>query len=394
MPLRSSRRRTALAVSLAIVAVALTALHSRYPLPYVYRCFRYQDADFEDIHRFPARSIAGAALPSRLIDAPSARLASLLEEHEEIDDFQAFLDATETTAFVVQHRGELIAEHYRLGHDRTSLQNTFSVSKSLASALVGLAIDRGALALQDSIVATLPELARRDERFGAIQVEHLLDMRSGIRYSSGASFPFINADDALVYYFPDLESLVLGRTTVASAPGEFQYNHYNPPLLGLVLRRATGMPVGEFLERELWQPMGAEAGAGWTVDDHGVEQMDAGFHARARDLARFGQLYLDGGAVSGRRVLPEAWVGFSTELPERFELERYDGRSWAYRLGWWIVPRPEGPSDFAAIGRYGQFVYVSPQHEAVFVRNGPGRGDWGDRDWTELFYSLAGRLDS
>lgn len=394
MPQRSSRSRTVLAVSLALAVTALTALHLRYPLPYVYRVVRYQDADFDDIHRFPARSIAGAPTPNRLIEAPSSNVESLLEEHEEIDNLASFLEDTRTTAFLVQHRGELVAEHYGLGHDRASLQNTFSVSKSVASALVGLAIEQGAIALEDSIVASLPELSRRDGRFAAIRVEHLLDMRSGIRYSSGVSFPFVNADDALVYYHPDLESLVLGRTTISSAPGEFQYNHYNPPLLGLVLRRATGMPVGEFLERELWQPMGAEASAGWTVDDHGVEQMDAGFHARARDLVRFGQLNLDGGSISGRRILPEAWVRLSTELAEPVELERYDGRSWAYRLGWWIVPRPEGRSDFAAIGRYGQFVYISPQHEAVFVRNGPGRGDWGDRDWTELFYSLAGRLGS
>ncbi len=152
------------------------------------------------------------------------------------------------------------------------------------------------------------------------------------------------------------------------------------------------MPAAEYLERELWRPLGAEQAAGWTVDDRGLERMESGFHARARDLARFGLLYLDGGLVAGRRVLPEAWVLASTAAAEPLEPERYDGRSWGYRAGWWIVPRPEGPSDFCAIGRYGQFIYVSPQHDAVFVRNGPGRGSWGDRDWTELFYFAAERL--
>jgi CubicO group peptidase (beta-lactamase class C family) len=152
------------------------------------------------------------------------------------------------------------------------------------------------------------------------------------------------------------------------------------------------MPVAEYLERELWWPMGANQPAGWTVDDHGLERMESGFFATARDLARFGLLYLNRGLAEGRRVIPEAWVLESTDLSEPSNLDKYDGRSWGYRAGWWIVPRPEGPSDFCAIGRYGQFIYVSPQHDVVFVRNGPGRGSWGDRDWTELFYFVAEQL--
>ncbi|NNE33788.1 MAG: serine hydrolase, partial [Rhodothermales bacterium] len=215
---------------------------------------------------------------------------------------------------------------------------------------------------------------------------------SGIRYSSKVSFPFVSSDDPLIYYHPDLESIVLEKTIIESPPGTFQYNNYNPPLLGLILRRATGMSPSEYLERELWDPLGAEGPAGWTTDDRGVERMESGFHARARDLARFGTLYVDRGQAHDRRIIPESWVLDSTRLPGPVELDRYDGRSWGYRLGWWIVPRPEGPPDFCAIGRDGQFVYVSPQHDAVIVRTGPGRGDWGDRDWTALFYFLAERL--
>ena len=82
----------------------------------------------------------------------------------------------------------------------------------------------------------------------------------------------------------------------------------------------------------------------------------------------------------------------STTLFEAVELDKYNGRAWVYNAGWWVVPRPEGRPDFCAIGRFGQFIYVSPQHEAVFVRTGPGRGDWGDYDWTAFFYFVAERL--
>ena len=123
-----------------------------------------------------------------------------------------------------------------------------------------------------------------------------------------------------------------------------------------------------------------------------MERMESGFHGRARDLARFGLLYLNEGTVGDREVVSADWVRNSTDSREHIELEEYDGRRWGYRGGWWIVPRPDGRSDYAAIGHFGQFIYVSPQFDTVIVRNGPDRGEWGDRDWTELFYFLAERI--
>ncbi len=393
MPKRRSRLGRAALVALGVIALGLAGTHLRYPLPYVYRVLAYQDSEFDDIHRFPARSIAAAPATSDLPVELDPRVTEVLEQHSEVRDLGVFLQETETTAFLVVRDGRILAEHYLNSHDRNSLQNTFSVSKAVASSVVGLAVRDGLVDLGDAITEFLPELEERDTRFAAVTVEDLLDMRSGILYRPGVGFPFVNADDALIYYHPDLESVVLRRTVITSPPGSFfQYNNYNPPLLGVILKRATGMSVSEYLERELWLPLGAAQAAGWTIDDRGLERMESGFHARARDLARFGQLYLDGGRAGDRRILPESWVRESTQLSEVLEVEEYDGRSWVYRTGWWIVPRPDGPADFCAIGRYGQFIYVSPQHHSVFVRNGTGRGGWGDRDWTELFNFTAERL--
>ena len=216
-------------------------------------------------------------------------------------------------------------------------------------------------------------------------------MRSGIAYSRDIAFPIVNNDDPLVYYHPDLESIVLERPQIESDPGSFTYNNYHPPLLGLILKRTTETPVSEYFEQRIWSEIAAMP-AGWTTDKKDMERMESGFHARARDLARFGLLYLNDGRAGDRQLIPSEWVRTSTDTDEHIELEEYDGRQWGYRGGWWIVPRPEGRSDFAAIGHFGQFIYISPQFNTVFVRNGPGRGDWGDRDWTELFYSTAERL--
>lgn len=387
------QRSVVLYAALAASIISLIALHLAYPLPYVFRVFVYQNSDFSDIHDFPARSIAASSSPRQLSVALDSRVVAVVEQHPQIERLETFLEETETSAFLVVHNGELVTEHYLRGHDRDSMQNTFSVSKSITSALVGLAIRDELISIDAPITQYLPELAERDQRFGEISIEDLLNMQSGIRYSQSVSFPFITRDDPLIYYHPDLAAVVLEKTTIAGTPGvEFQYNNYNPPLTGLILRRATGMTVADYLQQELWEPLGASNAAGWTVDDHGIERMESGFHASARDLARVGLLFLNRGYVAGQEVIPQDWVHASTGHADRMEMEQYTGRDWGYQSGWWIVPRAEGPPDFCAIGRYGQFIYVSPQYDAVFLRFGPGRGNWGDRDWTELFYFAAERL--
>ena len=374
--------------------LGLGALEASFTLRHVGRVLIYRDADYSDIYRFPARPISASGRPVALPTVLDSGLPVLFEGHPNIDSFDSFLEDSETTALLVLRDGAVIGEWYGAGDDATSVQNSFSVSKSVTSALTGIAVRDGLLDKSQAITDIIPELKTRDERFSQITIENLLDMKSGIRYSHDVSFPFFNADDALIYYHPDLRSVLLERTVIAQEPGEFQYNNYNPGLMGLLLSRVTGVPVAEYLEREIWHPLGAIGEAGWTVDDRGFERMESGFFARPRDLARLGLLYLNGGEVDGDRLLSETWVAESTEqlIPEILEV--YDGRGWDYRAGWWIIPRPEGPSDFCAIGRFGQFLYVSPHHRIVFVRNGPGRGEWGDRDWTGLFFSMAEQLST
>lgn len=385
------RNRILLGFATALI-ISLAILHSRYPLSYIYQVFVYQSPDYSDFEMFPSSSIPQSGTPSVLPVAPDPSVVRLIEAQPGIESFEGFLTATDTAAFLVLHDGELVLERYLKGHSESSAANTFSIAKSITSALVGLATRDGYLSLDSSITEYLPELLARDPRFKDVTIESLLNMRSGIRYVDGVKFPFFNADDPLSYYYPKLETILLERTFVEAPPGKFQYNKYNPQFIGLALSRSADMTVSEYLGQALWNPMGARYDAGWSTDDHGLERMESGFFARARDLARFGLMYLNDGEAGGRQVIPKDWVQISTDTPKHIALENYDGRTWGYRLGWWIVPRPEGPSDYCGIGHFGQFVYVSPQYNAVFVRNGPGRGEWGDRDWTQLFYNLAQQL--
>jgi CubicO group peptidase (beta-lactamase class C family) len=260
-----------------------------------------------------------------------------------------------------------------------------SVAKSVLGALVGIAIDRDRIgSVDDPITRYVPELARRDPRFGRITLRHLLTMTSGLRYE-GTGGPW--GDDTSTYCAPDLRKLALERTEVVEAPGRrFHYNNFNPLLIGLALERAVGMPVATYLERMLWRPLGMEADGSWSLDSRsGFKKMESGLNARAVDFAKLGLLYARGGAWHGRQLVPRAWVQDPTVAPTGGGAVPAP----AYQFFWW-VPNDRSPPAVFARGKYGQHLYVVPKTGLVLVRFGT---DAGYPHWPELLSDLARRLD-
>jgi CubicO group peptidase (beta-lactamase class C family) len=363
----------ALAAALSVVAVAgllYGAAHLLTDHSGVARAVVWHDADVGDHERFPARRIEAPARSARLkrdpIDLDGVAVAGrpLVE----------MLDASQTAAFIVLRDGAVAYERYFDGHRRDSIQTSFSVAKSFASTLIGIAIADGEIeSVGEPITDYLPELAERDPGFERIRIEHLMAMTSGLRYEEGG-LPW--SDDAQTYYGTDLRDLALTDTEIVEPPGSrWHYNNFNPLLAGMVLERATGMPVADYLERELWQPLGAEHDASWSVDsaDSGFEKMESGLNATAIDFARLGLLYLHDGTWRGRRIVPSEWVRASTSpVPG----------SPGYGYWWWT--EPDGA--FSARGNLGQFVFVDPQRKLVIVRFG---ADSGGIDWQSAFREVA-----
>ena len=132
---------------------------------------------------------------------------------------------------------------------------SFSVAKSFVSTLVGIAIDEGLIgSVEDPVTDYLPELAVRDPRFERITLRDLLTMSSGIRFWE-TDLPWPWTDDTYTYYGVDLRDVGLNGTRIERPPGqEWHYNNYHPLLLGMVLERATGMSVSDYMATRLWQP--------------------------------------------------------------------------------------------------------------------------------------------
>lgn len=363
-----------------------------YPPTYVQRVFENGYADVNDYLIFPERGLQTSDTPFVFEeDSRAEQVAARFEQQAAIEDLEAFLTDTGTQAFIVIEDDRVVYEGYFNGAQRDSIVTSFSIAKSFLSALIGIAIDEGAIdSVQDPITDYLPELAQRNPDFAAITIEDLLRMSSGIRYEE---FPFLNGDDVLTYYYPDLRALALESTHIEAVPGQtFHYNNYHPLLLGLILERATGMTVADYLEQKLWQPLGMAFAGSWSLDseESAFEKMESGINGRAIDFAKFGRLYLREGNRDGAQLVPEAWVADSTR--PFFPSDDYypPGEMFAngyYGYMWWGFQR-EGGNDFCALGNYGQFIYVAPTADLIIVRHGTAYGVPA-AEWMRIFYAYA-----
>ncbi len=349
----------------------------------VARGIMWGDADVDDWQRFPPRMVGASSEPVIFEAATPMWLVDLKIDEKPL---ATYLEETHTTAFIILHGDNLLFEGYFNGSGRESTQTSMSVAKSFASTLVGIAINEGYIAsLEDPVTTYLPELLARDPRFGEITLHHLLNMTSGIGFHRSSN-PL--HDGTKTYYAPALRALAL-EVGIEEPPGtRFWYNDYNPLLVGMVLERATKMPVSEYLESRLWQPMGAEGDGSWSLDSErsGFEKMSTGINGRAIDFAKLGWLFLHGGKAGNRQVVPQAWVDQVTRGTDAVYTARAD-HAYYYQNYWWLDIENNA---YYAEGNLCQFIYVYPDADLVLVRHGR---DCGGAYWTGLLGDIARWLE-
>lgn len=255
---------------------------------------------------------------------------------------------------LLAHQGELVIERYFREGTRNKPHNLKSASKSVISALVGIAVEEGLLGLEDRIVDVLSSTVALDDLpKRSIRVDHLLGMTSGLAATSYDSYGgWIESSDWV--------TAALELPMVAEPGTHFQYSTANTHLLSAVLTAATGQSTREYAEEKLFGPMGIEI-RGWEQDPKGIYVGGNNLSLTPRDMAKFGQLYLDGGRWGERQLVPRQWVVESTKAGDLGFHEIYG----SYGYLWYVDLVYDGA--FLAVGYGGQYIYVSPAHEAVVV---------------------------
>ena len=306
------------------------------------------------------------------------------------------LSSTGTHAFIVIRDNQVLYENYFNGYQLDSLCTAWSLSKSVTSALVGIAISEGYIkSLDDPIVNYLPEL--KNHGSGAITIRNLLTMGSGIQYRFGF-FPW--DEFVLAGYYPDLRQLLLSDLKIMEPPGQsFHYNNFNTELLSMILERTTHQPPSQYLQEKIWKPIGMEYSATWSIDSEkdDFELTPILLNARAIDLVKFGRLYLNNGNWDSKQIIPDHWVAESTVRDPN------DHRPWEtfsqwqdnggyYKYFWWGVSEGQSGYSYMGIGTYGQFIFVSPRTKVVIVRTADEDGI-DPRHWRQVFQYIADQVD-
>ncbi len=279
-------------------------------------------------------------------------------------------ELTLTHSVLIARRGTLVVEEYFHGFDRDTWHDTRSASKTLASALIGLAIDQGRIAGVDAaVLGFFPQyrqLANWDDRKTRITIKHLLTMSSGLDANDGdpESVASENAYQSQTAR-PDWVEFVLDAPMIEEPGSRLLYGSGNPLLLGGVLEHVFEESVEWFAHDHLFGPLGIDHYK-YFLTPTDLIYLGGGTHFRPRDLAKFGQLYLDGGTWGGQRILSEAWVRESTAGYGR--LENRSGVEYGYL--WWRRDYEVGDRTITSIearGYGGQYVFVVPELELVAV---------------------------
>jgi len=312
-------------------------------------------------------------------------------------DTAQFLSEMETTGLLVLRDGRRVFERYWLGNDATTQSASWSVGKSFVSALVGVAIDEGAIgSVEEPVCLYAPML--KGGAYDGVRLKDVLQMSSGARWNEDYSDPEsdINRWLRMLADGGSIDAFAAGCVR-SREPGTFnRYNSTDTHVLGMVVRGATGRSLTEYLREKLWDPLGAEADAFWVVDSTGAEMAAGGLNAVLRDYARLGELYRNGGVWNGRRLLSEAWVRASVtpDAPHLMPGPRPGAdSSLGYGFQWWAP----GNGAYCAIGVYNQFVCVDPGTRTVVAQTAAFRRYGADRqpesyrvgDCLALFRAIA-----
>ncbi|MDN5549437.1 MAG: beta-lactamase family protein [Brevibacterium sp.] len=337
-----------------------------------------------------------AQLPADLQDLGSVEVPKT--EFSEARSVRSVIEASDTDAWLVMHNGTVLTEEYfsTMGPDTEHL--LMSVSKSLVGTVAGVLVGAGDLDPSRPVTDYVPELAASG--YAGATVRHVLDMRSGIKFSENYLDPKSEVrqiEEAIGWSETKPAGQPTGMydflTTLEAKSehgGVYEYRSCETDVLGWVCEKIAGESMQTLMSRVLWSRIGAEHDALIATDQYGVGMFDGGINTTLRDLARFGYLYANRGAsLTGEQVVPTSWIGDTltgdADIRKAFADGPDDNRmpGGMYHNQFWF-PFPDSHA-FLALGIHGQMIYMNPGANFVGVK----LSSWGlPQDARKLFPTI------
>lgn len=290
---------------------------------------------------------------------------------------------------IVRH-GYLVLEEYFDGWRSERLHTLQSVTKSVTSALVGIAIDRGEISgvtakVLDFFPQLRPKIKHLDQRKTSLELEDLLTMRTGTDFhESGSDSPLHRMNRLRDGWL----GFVLDSRMIREPGTTFHYDSGGVILLSGVLEKVSGLHADAYAARHLFAPLGIEE-ARWFKNAAGLVHTGGGLDLRPRDMARFGLLYLRGGRWQGKQVLSRDWIDASLKRHVA-TVRRQSGHDLGYGYLWWVwsppADRPSIGDFYGAHGFMGQYIFILPKLDMVVVFTGGARTWSGEKRPVEWLY--------
>ena len=299
--------------------------------------------------RVPDAAVAAEAVPP--VAVPTVGLDSAILQ--EVYDSASALPRL--YSLLVARHGRLYAERYYQGRSAERRANIKSASKSIVSALIGIAIAEGKLALDQPVAPFFDAHLSGDTSTAKrrITVENLLSMQAGLESTSSRNYGDWVTSSNWVRY-------AITRPMVDVPGGRMQYSTGSTHLLSYILTRSTGSSTWAYAREKLARPLGLDLRA-WTTDPQGIYFGGNEMWLTPRDMLTFGEMYRNGGVHQGTQVVPREWIETSW-IPRT--VSRFNSHRYGY--GWWIRRSGEHAVYFAW-GYGGQYIFIVPELELVMV---------------------------
>lgn len=274
-----------------------------------------------------------------------------------------YMKTNHIAGVMVLQQGRVRLQNYAPGFGPEQLWTSFSVAKSVTSTLLGIALRQGDIHSMDDTLATyIPQL--RGSAYADVTVQQLLTMTSGVRWNEDYSDP--QSDVAQMYrsacdgHQAHVLSYLKKLPRAWPAGTHWNYNTAETDLLGILVQRATHHSLAQYLSQTIWKPYGMATDAYWLKDEcDGSNTGGSGLSATLSDYARIGQFMLEGSRIDGRSVVADAWKHGATRRHQDVDAP---GRGYGYL--WWT----DADGSYAAIGIFGQLVYVDPARQLVIAQ--------------------------